>query len=86
GYLSVASPWLPDADGATVTVVSEGREETHEVSHGLDLYAGEALTVAAHLGERQAPAMSWSDSLGQARAMDALRASIGLVFPGDCSQ
>ncbi|MDI9601025.1 MAG: Gfo/Idh/MocA family protein [Armatimonadota bacterium] len=86
GYLSVASPWLPDADGATVTVVSEGREETHEVSHGLDLYAGEALTVAAHLGERQAPAMTWSDSLGQARAMDALRASIGLVFPGDCSQ
>ena len=78
GYLSVASPWLPDADGATVTVVSEGREE-HEVSHGNRSLSGEALTVAAHAGERQAPAMSWSDSLGQRGPwMRSGRRSLGL--------
>jgi len=36
--------------------------------------------VAEHLDDRQAPAMSWEDSLGQVRAIDALRADMGLVW------
>lgn len=85
GHIEISSPWIPEDGSATVTVVSEGRATTHDVSHGRDLYANEALTVAAHLDARQAPAMSWSDSMGQARAMDALRASIGLTFGGEAN-
>src|SRR5205807_8408637 len=37
-------------------------------------------TVAQHLAARQAPAMSWDDSLGNMRALDAWRGSIGLTY------
>jgi aryl-alcohol dehydrogenase-like predicted oxidoreductase len=37
--------------------------------------------VAAHLAERQSPAMSWADSLGNMRTLDRWREAIGLVYP-----
>ncbi len=50
------------------------------------LYAIEADTVAEHLERRQAtsPAMSWADSLGQAKAIETWRKSFGLIF--DCEK
>jgi hypothetical protein len=36
--------------------------------------------VAAHIADRQAPAMSWDDSLGNMRLLDAWRAEIGLEY------
>lgn len=84
GWIQVTNPWFP-ADGNASLIVSAGdKQETIEVTHGRELYANEALTVAQYLDERQAPAMNWNDSLGQMRALDALRASMGLAF--DCER
>jgi hypothetical protein len=33
--------------------------------------------VAAHIGDRQAPAMSWEDTLGNMRLLDRWRQEIG---------
>jgi hypothetical protein len=43
----------------------------------------EADVVAERIGERQAPEMSWEDSLGNMRALDWWRAEIGLKYEGD---
>ena len=49
---------------------------------GLPLYAIEADTVARHIAARQAPSpcMTWDDSLGNMRTLDAWRKAVGLVF------
>ena len=80
GSIVVNQPWFPDDDTARLTVTAGDTTETIEVTHGLDLYANEALAVAENLDARQSPLMSWDDSLGQARTLDALRRSMGLVF------
>lgn len=84
GSISVTNPWFPSDDNAKLVVAADGKTETIEVKYGRDLYANEALTVAEHIRRRQAapPAMTWADSLGQMKALDALRASMGLRF--DC--
>ena len=84
GHIRVTTPWFPNDDNATLLVTHDGETETVAVTHGRELYANEALTVAEHLDARQAPspAMSWSDSLGQMTTLDALRESMGLRF--DC--
>ena len=84
GYIRINSPWFPNDDNATLIVSHHNQIDTIPVKHGRELYANEALTVAEHVDERQAPrpAMSWSDSLGQMRTLDALRADMGLKF--DC--
>lgn len=48
-----------------------------------DLFTYEADMVAAHIADRQAPAMSWDDSLGNMRLLDRWRQAIGLTFPQD---
>ena len=48
-----------------------------------DLFTYEADMVAAHIAERQAPAMLWADSLGNMRLLDRWRQEIGLTFPQD---
>ena len=83
GSILVTDPWGPVEDGAPI-IVSVGDEvQTLDVKLGKDLYANEALTVAEHLDAGQAPQMSWADSLGQARTMDALRKDMGLAFDGE---
>ena len=84
GYIRVNSPWFPNDENATLLVSHDGKIDTIPVKHGRELYANEALTVAEFIDPRQAPrpAMSWSDSLGQMRTLDALRESMGLKF--DC--
>jgi predicted dehydrogenase len=42
-----------------------------------DLFTYEADTVAAHIANRQAPAMSWDDTLGNMRLLDQWRQEIG---------
>jgi predicted dehydrogenase len=48
-----------------------------------DLFTYEADMVANHIDARQAPAMSWDDSLGNIRLLDQWRAEIGLAYPQD---
>ncbi len=45
-----------------------------------DLFAYEAEMVANHISERQAPAMSWDDTLGNMELLDAWREEIGVVY------
>jgi predicted dehydrogenase len=46
-----------------------------------ELYSFEVDAVAHHLTARQAPAMSWDDSLGQARTLDRWLAAAGVQYP-----
>ena len=45
-----------------------------------DLFTYEADMVAAHIAGRQAPAMSWDDTLGNMQLLDRWRDEIGLVY------
>ncbi len=60
-----------------------GQSEEIVVQPDRDLFTYEADTVAAHISERQAPAMSWDDTLGNMRLLDRWRQEIGLVYPQD---
>lgn len=51
--------------------------ETIVVEADRDLFTYEADMVAAHIADRQAPAMSWDDTLGNMRVLDQWRAEIG---------
>jgi hypothetical protein len=46
-----------------------------------DLFTYEADMVATHIAQRQAPAMSWDDTLGNMRLLDRWRQEIGLGLP-----
>ncbi|MFL6125994.1 aldo/keto reductase [Actinophytocola sp.] len=86
GYLEVTDPWVPRPDTPGRVAVHRVGEEPREVATAATAqYAAEADVVAAHLAERQAPQMSWADSLGNAAALDAWRAAIGLEYPSERS-
>lgn len=89
GTITVPSPWIPAREGGKTLIVLHraGRKEPEEIAVESPrwLYAIEADTVAANIGRRQAPppAMSWDDSLGNMRALDLWRESIGLVYESE---
>ncbi len=45
-----------------------------------DLFTYEADMVANHISDRQAPAMSWDDTLGNMKVLDTWREEIGVVY------
>jgi predicted dehydrogenase len=59
--------WTPARPDPTEIVVTADR----------DLYAYEADMVDRHIADRQAPAMSWDDSMGNIRLLDAWRKEVG---------
>jgi predicted dehydrogenase len=80
GRIEVASPWHPPAHGAEVRLYPAGEEEeVYRTGDGLALFAREALDVAENLRNGQSPSVPWEDSLGQARALEKLRKSAGLI-------
>lgn len=82
GYLVVAEPWLPSATEPTAIALHRVGAEVEQIAIAAQgLYAAEADTVAAHLADRQAPEMSWADTLGNMAALDRWREEIGLVYP-----
>jgi predicted dehydrogenase/aryl-alcohol dehydrogenase-like predicted oxidoreductase len=84
GYLEVPEPWLPAPDAPGRVVVHRvGAGPREETTPAAAQYACEADTVADHLADRQSPAMSWADSLGNAAALDSWRRAVGLVYPGE---
>ena len=87
GSIMVPDPWVPARDGGATTIIvrRNGEPAPQEIVVETDegLYAIEADTVAAHLADRQAPAMSWGDTLSNMKALDAWRASIGLVYDAE---
>ena len=68
-----------------IILFSSDRAEPKEivVTADRDLYSYEADTVALHIADRQAPAMSWEDSMGNMRLLDAWRGEIGLIYDQD---
>ncbi len=83
GWIEVVEPWRCPA-GAPFVVHVPGAEDQRIVSDdGLGLYAREALTVAANIPARQAPACTWDDSLAGMKLIDDLRHQIGVWWPGE---
>jgi predicted dehydrogenase len=96
GMLSIAEPWVPcspcrtpflyvplDTQFPSGRILLERRgEEAKEIDvpTDRDLYTYEADTVAENLDKRQAPAMSWDDSLGNARMLDRWLEAIGVRY------
>jgi predicted dehydrogenase len=67
---------------ATIEVLSyeSGETEAVVVEADRDLFTYEADTVAEHLDKRQSPAMSWDDTLGNARLLDRWLAEVGVDY------
>jgi len=85
GSIHLPYPWFsPVREGRLVLKNKNGVNEIKDDAGGLALYAIEAVHVAEHIAERQAPAMTWADSIGNMATLDAVRKSIGLVF--DCER
>ncbi|WP_020574275.1 aldo/keto reductase [Actinopolymorpha alba] len=85
GYLVVRNPWLPGRDGSGygIELYRLGEDVEQIEVEPTPLYAAEADSVAAHLSERQSPAMSWADTLGTLKVLDQWRAAIGLTYPAE---
>ena len=89
GHLVIPAPWAPTRDGGTSRVFlhRSGKGEPQELRFETPpeaqayLYAIEADHVAAHIADRQAPAMSWADTLGNMQTLDRWREGIGLTYP-----
>ena len=82
GYIEVPNPWLPSRDGRDAgLVLARVRRDVEQVAVAEpELYASEADHVAAHVAERQGPAMSWADTLGNMAVLDTWRDLVGLRF------
>jgi predicted dehydrogenase len=87
GELFVPSPWLCSGiePGTAHLRLTRYGEDTEDIAIPIadGLYAIEADTVAAHIPDRQAPAMPWADTLGNMRTLDRWRAAVGVSYPGD---
>jgi predicted dehydrogenase len=83
GRVRLNSPWIPEDRQAEmeITMYDDWKTESRLVK-GKHYFAHEAETVARCIlsGKREAREMSWSDTLGNMRAIDALRSSMGLAW------
>ena len=84
GSLFVPNPFVPAKEpGATKIIVKRHDEpQPREIvfDGDDDVYAFEADAVARNVERRQAPEMSWEDSLGNMKALDKWRGQINLTY------
>lgn len=77
-------PLPPDTTipSSQIVLNSYQRRETTEITveADRDLFAYEADMVANHISQRQAPAMSWDDTLGNMQLLDKWRDEIGVAY------
>ena len=89
GHLTVDAPWIPARDGGTTTITLHRgtTKDVVEVHTTVGLYGleADACARAIHAGnlEADAPAMTWDDTLGNMRTLDAWRREIRLTYPGE---
>jgi len=84
GSIDVPDPcWSSQTGPTTIVVSSNGSSREEVVEFAGDLFALEADAVAANLDAREAPAVSWGDSLGNMLALDGWREAIGLRYPSE---
>jgi len=81
GKIRLPSPWIPEEDEAVIEVTRYADQKTETIPVPAKHYfACEAEAVARSIGQRQAPEMTWEDTLSNMKALDALRASMGLAW------
>ncbi len=83
GSIFIQTPWVPAKEGGTTKLIikRDGKnDEEITIDSPKHLYALEADAVAENIARRQAPQMSWDDSLGNMRTLDRWRAAIGLTY------
>ncbi len=86
GWIHLPAPWQPAKLGGEWSFLLHrsgvGEPEVVSGFEPRSLYAVEADYVAAHLEAREAvsPGMSWADTLGNMRVLDAWREQIGVVY------
>lgn len=88
GSILVPSPWSMNSETgfSKIIVFNEGVPDEIVIESDRGIYEIEADTVANHIAERQALAMTWGDSLGNMRTLDRWREKIGLVYPSEKRQ
>jgi aryl-alcohol dehydrogenase-like predicted oxidoreductase len=84
GYLVIEDPWFGgDGKPTHVTVHKVGEEPRDISAEPAFIYAAEADAVAASIEARQAPEMSWADTLGNLGVLDAWRKAIGQQYASE---
>lgn len=87
GWIHIPHPWVPlGREGVgqiPLHLHRHGQTETVECGSEVTLYGLEADAVAEALPNRQVPAMSWDDSLGNMATLDKWRGEIGLVYEAE---
>ena len=80
GCLEIADPFFCTSDILLHKLGEKMPQLIKNPAPAADLYSFEVDAVAHHLAARQAPspAMTWDDSLGQARSLDRWLAAVGL--------
>ncbi|HEY0867287.1 MAG TPA: Gfo/Idh/MocA family oxidoreductase [Fimbriimonas sp.] len=84
GMIHLENPWKV-SEGSKMTLRRRGAEpEVFDLGGSNDqLYAYEADAVAEFFERRECPYVTLDDTLGQMRALDALRRSVGLTFEAE---
>lgn len=88
GQIKLPDPWVPGRNAgpsdATLEITVNGDTRTEQIRRPEHLFAFEAEAASRAIAdgclEPPAPAMSWSDSLGNAVALDQWRHQIGYSF------
>ena len=84
GYLVIEDPWFGgDGKPTHVTVHKLGEEPRDISAEPAFIYAAEADAVAAAIEQRQAPEMSWADTLGNLGVQDEWRKLIGQQYASE---
>jgi hypothetical protein len=84
GWIEIPEPWKCRDAELIVHRPGQPDERVGVPDDGLALYAREALMVGAWCGRGlESPACPWDDSRGQMRLLDALRAQLGVRWPGE---
>ena len=84
GYLVIQDPWFGGDGKPTHVTLHKVGEEPRDISADPALiYTAEAEAVQAAIEQRQAPEMSWADTLGNLTVQDAWRAAIGQQYASE---
>lgn len=73
GWVVVPQPWVPGRLSEIIVKPAEKRQKIIRIRTTLGLYAIEAHAVADAIDKRQSQAMSWEDTLGNAKTLDMWR-------------
>lgn len=86
GWLHVPVPWIPNRDGGVSSIYRYARgastpEEIFITAPPLYALEADAFAGALAAGQREVPAMTIADTLGNMAVLDQWRAAIGLAYP-----